>query len=168
MEILLVAFIAGIIGSIFMDITELQLSKVGISSGVKGAYIGRWFHGILAGVFMHQDISKTKPIENEERIGQLFHFIIGGGAVALLYPVFLYVIGLEASTNHLVLGSVFGLLTSLFPWFILMPSFGWGVFGSKTPFESKPIISPIISHVPFGFGIGLTFFLYFKIIAYLS
>ena len=40
MEILLIAFIAGIIGSLFMDITELLMSKVGISSGVKGAYIG--------------------------------------------------------------------------------------------------------------------------------
>lgn len=157
------SFIGGIIGSIFMDITELQMSKVGISSGVKGAYIGRWFHGILNGVFIHQDISKTKPIKNEERIGQLFHFIIGGGAVALLYPVFLSIIGLESSTNHLILGSVFGLLTSLFPWFILMPSFGWGLFGSKTPFESRPIISPVISHIPFGLGIGLTYVLYYDV-----
>jgi len=165
LEIWLVSFVGGIIGSIFMDVTELQISKVGISSGVKGAYIGRWFHGILGGIFIHQDISKTKPIKNEERIGQLFHFIIGGGAVALLYPVFLIIIGLETSTNHLILGSLFGLLTSLFPWFILMPSFGWGLFGSKTPFESKPIISPLISHVPFGFGIGLTYVLYYEILA---
>ena len=148
-----------------MDITELQMSKIGIGSGVKGAYIGRWFHAILSGIFIHQDISKTKPIKNEERIGQLFHFIIGGGAVALLYPVFLIIIGLEASTNHLILGSVFGLLTSIFPWFILMPSFGWGLFGSKTPFESKPIISPLISHVPFGLGIGLTYVLYYEVMA---
>lgn len=165
MEIWLISFIGGLIGSILMDITELQISKIGISSGVKGAYIGRWFHGILNGVFIHQDISKTKSIKNEKRIGQLFHFIIGGGAVALLYPVFINIIGLESSTNHLLLGSVFGLLTSLFPWFILMPSFGWGLFGSKTPFESKPIISPLISHVPFGFGIGLTYVLYYEFMA---
>jgi len=165
LEIFLVSFIGGIIGSVFMDITELQISKFGISSGVKGAYIGRWFNGILDGVFMHKDISKTKSIKNEDCIGQIFHFIIGGGMVALLYPVFLNIIGLETSTNHLLLGSVFGLLTSLFPWFILMPSFGWGLFGSKTPFKSKPIISPIISHVPFGLGIGLTFVLYYEVMA---
>lgn len=78
MEIFLVSFIGGIIGSVFMDITELQISKFGISSGVKGAYIGRWFHGILGGIFMHKDISKTKSIQNKDRIGQIFHFIIGG------------------------------------------------------------------------------------------
>lgn len=148
-----------------MDITEIQISKIGISSGVKGKYIGRWFYGILCGVFKHKDISKTKPVKNEERIGQLFHFIIGGGAVALLYPVFINIIGFEISSNHLILGSVFGLLTSLFPWFILMPSFGWGLFGSKTQFDSKPIIAPLISHIPFGFGIGLTYVVYYHNLA---
>ena len=165
MEIWLVAFIGGILGSVFMDITEVQMSKRGISSGVKGAYIGRWFYGILGGVFMHKDIAKTKPINNEARIGQLFHFIIGGGAVALLYPVFLIIIGFETISNHLLLSSIFGLLTSVFPWFILMPSFGWGLFGTKAPVGSKPIISPIVSHIAFGLGIGATFMLYYKIIA---
>jgi len=165
LEILIVSFIGGIIGSLLMDITEHQISKFGISSGVKGKYIGRWFHGLLCGVFKHQDISKTKAIKNEERIGQLFHFIIGGGAVALLYPVFLNVVGLELSSNHLILGSMFGLLTSLFPWFILMPSFGWGLFGSKSQFESSPIIAPLISHIPFGFGIGLTYILYYQVLS---
>jgi len=165
LEILLVSFIGGIIGSIFMDITELQMSKFGISSGVKGAYIGRWFQGILTGVFLHRDICETKPIKNEARIGQLFHFIVGGGVVALMYPILLNVIGLGATTDHLLFSSIFGLLTSFFPWFILMPSFGWGLFGAKTPFQSNPIISPIISHIPFGFGIGLTFVLYYEIMA---
>ena len=163
MEIWLVSFVGGLIGSVFMDITELQISKLGISSGVKGAYIGRWVRGIFDGVLMHQDIAKTKPVKNEVRIGQLFHFIVGGGAVALLYPIFLMIVGAEASSNHLLLAPIFGLLTSVLPWFILMPSFGWGLFGAKTPFESKPIISPIISHVPFGLGIGVTFVIYYDI-----
>ena len=148
-----------------MDVTELQISKFGISTGVNGAYIGRWFRGILGGVLMHQDIAKTKPVKNEVRIGQLFHFIMGGGAVALLYPIFLNIIGLEETSNHLIMASIYGLLTSVFPWFILMPSFGWGLFGAKTPFESKPIISPIISHISFGFGIGLTLAVYYDIMA---
>jgi len=163
LEIWLVSFVGGLIGSVFMDITELQISKLGISSGVKGAYIGRWVRGIFDGVLMHQDIAKTKPVKNEVRIGQLFHFIVGGGAVALLYPIFLMIVGAEASSNHLLLAPIFGLLTSVLPWFILMPSFGWGLFGAKTPFESKPIISPIISHVPFGLGIGVTFVIYYDI-----
>ena len=140
------------------------MAKVGIRTGVNGAYIGRWVMGVLGGVLMHQDIAKTKPVKNEVRIGQLFHFIIGGGAVAILYPVFLTTIGLEVTANHLIMSAIFGLLTSVFPWFVLMPSFGWGLFGAKTPFKSKPILSPIISHLFFGLGIGLTFVIYYGIV----
>ncbi len=82
-EILTVAFFGGILGSIFMDITEFVLLKFGISSGVKGKYIGRWVHGFFEGVFIHKDISKTKPVENEKYKGKLFHFLIGGGCVAV-------------------------------------------------------------------------------------
>lgn len=161
----MVSFIGGIVGSVFMDIAELQMSKFGISTGVNGAYIGRWVRGVLGGVLIHQDIAKTKSAKNEARIGQLFHFIVGGGAVAILYPVFLTTIGFDATSNHLVMATIFGLLTSVLPWFVLMPSFGWGLFGAKTPFESKPIISPIISHISFGLGIGLTFVIYYDIMA---
>ena len=94
-----------------------------------------------------------------------FHFIIGGGVVALFYPLFLLIIGLDASANHLLWATVFGFLTSVLPWFILMPSFGWGLFGSKAPSGSKPIISPILSHIPFGFGLGLTLVIYYWIAA---
>ena len=99
------------------------------------------------------------------RIGQVFHFVVGGGVVALLYPLFLEVLGLSIFANHLILATVFGLLTSVLPWFVLMPSFGWGVFGSRAPEGARPIISPVLSHVPYGFGIGLTLVTYYAVMA---
>ncbi|OOZ39294.1 hypothetical protein BOW53_12075 [Solemya pervernicosa gill symbiont] len=165
MEIWLVAFIGGLVGSVLMDITEAQLSKVGISSGVTGAYVGRWAHSLLSGLFFHRDIATTDPVANELRIGQLFHFIIGGGVVALFYPLLLMITGIGLSTNHLLMASIFGLLTSALPWFILMPSFGWGLFGFKTPFSSRPILSPLLSHIPYGFGIGATLLIYYELLS---
>ena len=165
MEILLVSFIGGIVGSVFMDITEAKMSKLGISSGVKGTYIGRWVQGILGGVFHHQDIAKSQPVKNEARIGQIFHFVVGGGVVALFYPVFLSVIDFGFSSNHLMMSLVFGLFTSVLPWFILMPSFGWGLFGSKAPVGSRPVLSPILSHIPYGLGIGITFIMFYEVMA---
>lgn len=165
MEILLVSFIGGLIGSIFMDFTETRMSKFGISSGVTGAYIGRWVKGILSGTLMHQDIAKANPVKNEVRIGQIFHFVVGGGVVALFYPLFLKIIGFGGSSNHLILATIFGLITSVLPWFVLMPSFGWGVFGSKAPNGARPVISPVLSHIPYGFGIGLTLVIYYAVMA---
>ena len=165
MEIYLIAFIGGLIGSIFMDITEIQIAKFGISSGIKDAYIGRWAHGILRGTLFHQDIDKSRRLNSEERFGQLFHFVVGGGAVALLYPLLLHIDILGKSPDHLLFATLFGLLTCLLPWCILMPSFGWGLFGINAPHPARPITSRILSHVPYGFGIGLTFVIYNTVVS---
>ena len=164
MEIWLVSFIGGLVGSVLMDITEAKMAKFNIGSGVTGAYIGRWVHGLFTGHFVHKNIADAQPVKNEGRIALAFHFIVGGGVVALFYPVFLLIFGFEASANHLFLATFFGLLTSVLPWFILMPSFGWGVFGLKAPSGARPILSPILSHIPYGFGIGLTLAAYYAVV----
>ncbi len=161
----MVSFIGGFIGSVLMDITESKMAKLGISSGVTGKYIGRWVYGLFNGVFKHQNIAETAPANNEERIAKIFHFVVGGGVVALCYPLLLEIIGFSSSSNHLMLATLFGLITSVLPWFVLMPSFGWGIFGVNAPRGSRPIVSPILSHIPYGFGIGLTLVSYYAITA---
>ncbi|MDP2785269.1 MAG: hypothetical protein Q8O38_11845 [Sulfurimicrobium sp.] len=47
MEILAWAFLGGIVGSVLMDVTETYATKVGITSGVNIALVGRWFLGLL-------------------------------------------------------------------------------------------------------------------------
>jgi hypothetical protein len=165
LEIWFVSFIGGFVGSMFMDITETKMAKVGISSGVTGAYVGRWVSGLMKGILLHKNITTTASVENEIRLGQVFHFIVGGGVVALFYPAFLELITFNEPLNHLLSATVFGLATSVLPWFVLMPSFGWGVFGSKAPEGARPIISPVLSHIPYGFGIGLTLVVYYTIMA---
>lgn len=165
MEIIFVLFIGGLVGSILMDFTEDKMAKNGINSGVTGAYIGRWVNGFKKGIFIHSNIINTQPVKNEIRIGKAFHFVVGGGVVALFYPLFLEILGLSLSANHLILATIFGLLTSVLPWFVLMPSFGWGVFGLKAPKGARTILSPMLSHMPYGFGIGLTLVTYFVLMA---
>lgn len=159
----MISFFGGFVGSVLMDITESKMAKFGISSGVTGKYIGRWVAGLFNGVLMHRNIADTAPANNEERIAQIFHFVVGGGVVALFYPLFIVALGLDNSSSHLIYATIFGLITSILPWFILMPSFGWGVFGLKAPSGSRPVISPILSHIPYGFGIGLTLASYYAI-----
>lgn len=164
MDIYVIAFIAGLVGAFFMDLAEFKLERVGYSSGVTADYIGRWVHGLLKARFLHQDISKTESVKNEVQIGVLFHFVVGGGVVALLYPWFIEMVGLNGLSEHLVTGIVYGLATSVLPWFVLMPSFGWGWFGSKTPVKTEPVITPLLSHMAYGLGIAFTFILYQVII----
>ena len=165
MEIWLLSFLGGLVGSVLMDVTETKLAKLGISSGVTGAYIGRWIRGLTQGVLIHQNIAETSPVKNEVRIGQVFHFIVGGGVVALFYPLALEVAGFADTSNHLILATLFGLITSVLPWLVLMPSFGWGMFGSKAPKGAKPVLSPVLSHLSYGVGIGLTLVAYYAIMS---
>lgn len=154
MEIFAWAFIGGIVGAVLMDITETYAAKIGIRSGVNIALIGRWTLGVLRGQFAHTNILDSKPLPGEINVGWGFHFLIGGGGVALAYPLFLLVAGLPIPNNHLIGGVLFGFVTSLLPWFILMPSFGWGIFGRRGPPGSNALLASTISHIPYGLGVG--------------
>lgn len=154
MKIVVLAFLGGIVGAALMDITETYAARIGITSGVKVALIGRWFIGLTRGKLGHANILKSEPLPNEVAIGWAFHLLVGGGSVALLYPVFFQTSGIALPASHLFGGVLFGLVTSLFPWFVLLPSFGWGTFGRRGPRGSNALLASMVSHIPYGFGVG--------------
>ncbi|MGR9117514.1 MAG: DUF2938 family protein [Gammaproteobacteria bacterium] len=155
MEILAWAFLGGVVGAVLMDVTETYAAKAGITSGVNIALVGRWFLSLLRGRFTHANILDSKAYTSEVKAGWAFHFLVGGGGVALLYPLFFQVTGLAFPTNHLLGGLLFGLATSLLPWFVLLPSFGWGFFGRRGPQGSNALLASTLSHIPYGFGVGV-------------
>jgi len=154
MNILVQAFLGGIVGAVLMDITETVAARFGITSGVNVALVGRWFLGLTRGQLGHTNILEAKPLAGEVAAGWVFHLLVGGGGVALLYPVFFQCSGFALPTSQLLGGVLFGLATSLLPWFILLPSFGWGVFGRRGPRGSNALLASLISHVPYGLGVG--------------
>lgn len=137
-----------------MDVTETYAAKVGITSGVNIALVGRWFLGLLRGQFIHSNILNSPSLPNEVKMGWAFHLLVGGGGVALIYPLFFQAAGLHIPNNHLLGGLLFGLATSLLPWFILLPSFGWGLFGRRGPQGSNALLASTLSHIPYGLGVG--------------
>lgn len=154
METLMWAFLGGMVGAVLMDITETYAAKRGITSGVNVALIGRWFLGTLRGQFTHTNILHATPIAHEIKAGWAFHFLVGGGGVALVYPLFFQLTGLPMPLNHMLGGLLFGLLTSLLPWLMLLPAFGWGLFGRRGPAGSNALLASTLSHIPYGFGVG--------------
>jgi hypothetical protein len=154
MEILVSAFLGGIAGAVLMDITETYAAKIGITSGVNIALVGRWFLSLLHGRFIHSNILDSKPFPLEVKAGWAFHLLIGGGAVALIYPLFFLATGISLPGNALLGGALFGLATSALPWFILLPSFGWGLFGRRGPQGSNALLASTLSHLPYGLGVG--------------
>jgi hypothetical protein len=148
------AFLGGIVGAVLMDIAETALARVGIRSGVNVALVGRWFLGLTRGRLAHADILTAPSLPREADLGWAFHFLIGGGGVALIYPAVLLTLGLPAPAHPILGGLLFGLATSLLPWLVLLPAFGWGWFGRRGPRGANARLASPLSHIPYGLGVG--------------
>ena len=155
MNTLVLAYVGGIVGAVLMDITEMLAARAGLSSGVNVALVGRWALGLLRGRWAHADIARSAAQPGEVRAGWVFHFLVGGGGVALLYAAFVHVIGFDVPADHLWGGVLFGAATSLLPWLLLLPAFGWGWFGRRGPRGSNALLASMVSHIPYGLGIGV-------------
>jgi hypothetical protein len=148
------AFLGGILGAVLMDITELAMARVGIRSGVDVALVGRWFLGLARGRLAHADIRSSPSLPSEAGLGWAFHFLVGGGGVALIHPALLTFLGLQSPAHPILGGLLFGLLTSLLPWLVLLPAFGWGWFGRRGPDGANALLASPLSHIPYGLGVG--------------
>jgi hypothetical protein len=160
MEQLFITFAGGIVGALLMDLAEMTAAKRGISSNVNVALVGRWVVGLLRGKFQHNDIRRTPGYTYEITVGWLFHLFIAGGGVALLLPLAWDFGNWPIALTNPLPYILFGLATSALPWFILLPSFGWGVWGHRGPEGSNALLASSLSHIPYGLGIWLTVFLF--------
>ncbi len=155
MDTYVLAFIGGIAGAVLMDITETLAARVGVTSGVNVALVGRWAAGLVRGQWTHVDIARSPASRGEIPIGWAFHFLVGGGGVALMYAAFARAAGIVVPAHHLWGGLMFGAVTSLLPWLLLLPAFGWGWFGSRGPRGTNALLASTVSHIPYGLGVGL-------------
>jgi hypothetical protein len=154
MNSFVLAYFGGIVGALLMDITETLAARAGLTSGVSVALVGRWALGLLRGQWAHADIARSPTRPGEVRMGWAFHFLIGGGGVALLYAVWLQTVGWTVPVQRLWGGVAFGAATSLLPWLLLLPAFGWGCFGRRGPPGSNALLASVVSHLPYGLGVG--------------
>jgi Protein of unknown function (DUF2938) len=155
MNTFVLAFLGGIVGAVLMDITESMVARFGLTSGVNVALVGRWALGLMRGHWAHADIARSPERPGEVRMGWAFHFLAGGGGVALLYAAFVQHAGFTVPTHQLWGGVIFGVLTSLLPWLVLLPAFGWGWFGRRGPQGSNALLASTVSHIPYGLGVGV-------------
>ncbi len=166
MELILLLYLAGLIGSVGMDLISPLAERLGFRTGVTIPLIGRWFTNLWKGKFIHSDIHNTPSRQHENLVGWLFHYLIGGGAVALLLLPFIWLGGYTVLPLNPFPWIIFGLLTSFLPWLLLMPSYGWGWFGQHGPQGAKPLIASPLNHLGYGFGlwVGVSLENYFGLI----
>ncbi|NOR51932.1 MAG: DUF2938 family protein [Gammaproteobacteria bacterium] len=150
---LVILYISGLVGTIVMDLISPLASHFGIRTGVTISLVGRWFIDLLAGKLNHHDIRHSSAYTMEDAAGWIFHYLIGGGVVAQLFAPWLWFSSTMVLPDSILPYILFGLATSTLPWLLLMPSFGWGLFGIRAPEGCKPLIASPINHMAYGIGI---------------
>ncbi len=93
-------------------------------------------------------------MKNERAVGWIFHYFTGA-TVALTYPAVYLAFAGAVPNNNLIPGLIWGLATVLLPWFVLFPGFGWGFFGTRSPGNVRPVLSPSVEHAVYGLGMGM-------------
>jgi hypothetical protein len=152
LELFTDAFAIGIGATAFMDLwAVLQRRIFGVRS-LDYALLGRWLGHLVHGQFRHEAIARTPPITGERAMGWAAHYAIG-----VVFALFLLAIwGTEwARSPSFGPAMLIGVLTIVFPFFVLQPALGAGVAASRTPQPNIARFRSLVTHTSFGVGLYL-------------
>ncbi|MFC1530016.1 DUF2938 family protein [Gemmatimonadota bacterium] len=140
----------GIVATVTMDVLARISQRVGLTRGAKGQWVGRWYLGIARGQFVHSNIVTVPEQAGEKRAALVGHYAIGI-ALAAFYIVGAGWVGVSPGAFLVALG--YGLATCVFPWFLVFPALGFGLFGLRGPTELRLFTSSLMNHLYYGFGL---------------
>lgn len=146
----LVGVAAGVAATVTMDVLGGLARRLGLAAGAKGTWVGRWYLGMARGRLVHSDIAAAPELPGEARAALVGHYLIGI-VLAVVYVVAAGWLGVAPSGFAVAVG--YGLATCVFPWFLVLPALGFGVFGVHGPPELKLFTSSVLNHLFYGLGL---------------
>jgi Protein of unknown function (DUF2938) len=149
----IVAAIAiGIGATAVMDLWNLFLRRAFGIPSLDYCLLGRWVAYIPAGIVRHASIASAAAKPNECTMGWIAHYSIGIG-LAVAFVILLLPGWLARPTVLPAL--LYGLVTVVFPFFILQPSLGFGVASSRAAKPTQARLKSLATHGVFGLGLYL-------------
>ncbi len=140
----------GVAATVTMDVLASACRRLGLAAGAKGQWVGRWYLGIARGQFVHSNIADTPEQAGEKRAALVGHYAIGI-TLAVLYVVGAGWLGISPGVFLVALS--YGFATCVFPWFLVFPALGFGLFGLRGPPELRLLTSSLMNHLCYGFGL---------------
>lgn len=152
LEIILRAIAIGIGATLVLDLWTIVLRRAFGIRSPDWALVGRWLGHMPRGRFMHDSIAAASTVRGERLLGWCFHYCTGIAFAFLL----LVANGPDWARQPTLLPCLgLGLLTVLFPFFVMQPAMGAGVAASKTPKPAQARVRSLATHVMFGVGLYL-------------
>ncbi|MDR2223157.1 MAG: DUF2938 domain-containing protein [Flavobacteriaceae bacterium] len=144
------ALFVGIGATLFMDLYALVNKKVFNIPSLDYAILGRWIGYFKEGQFTHNNILLTPSIKGERIIGWSAHYLIG---ITFAF-VLLIVSGIEWVAHPTFIPAfLVGILTTIAPFFLMQPAFGFGIAASKTPKPTVARMRSLMTHAIYGIGL---------------
>jgi len=152
MDLIVAGVVAGVLGTLAMDILNYLFSRTGMISKIDVGMIGRMSAGWARGHFRYGHPSEMEQVANEMLYGYVTHYTIG---VSLVVPYLLgwdILVGGPASP---VWALAYGVATTAASYFFVLPSMGQGIFGKRSPEGIKGSLSPLANHLFYGVGLAV-------------
>ena len=153
MDLMLTAVVAGVFGTIMMDILNHLFARAGIVLKIDLSMIGRMSTGWVHGRFLYRHPCEMQQVAYEKLYGYITHYAIG---VGLTIP---FVLGWDLFIGGAVSpvwALVYGVATTVASVFFVYPSMGLGVFGWRSPEGIKAPLSSLANHFFFGLGMAVS------------
>jgi hypothetical protein len=148
----LAAILTAILATLIMDLGNLLGVRLGIAPPAPRPNgpdaLGRWVAFMFRGRFTHSNIGETAPVRGEVIIGMTCHYAMGT-IITLAYLVILQLVGL---TPNILTGLGYGLVTTIFPWFLMFPALGAGWLGARVHHLTR---TAVWNHTWYGIGLAV-------------
>lgn len=147
LEIVVRAVLIGAGATALLDLWAVFLKRVFAVPSANWGMVGRWVGHVLRGRFAHPGIAKAAPIRGEVALGWSAHYAIGITFAFALLGIW----GLDWARHPTLPPAVtVGLLTVVFPFFLMQPGMGFGIAASKTPNPNQARLRSLMTHTVFG------------------
>ncbi|MGG5576146.1 DUF2938 domain-containing protein [Myroides sp. C15-4] len=144
------ALFIGVAATIFMDIYAIFVRKAFKIPSLNYAFLGRWIAHFKNGVFTHKTIIQAQPMAGEKTIGWCAHYLIG---ITFAF-VLLLITGVEWLEQPTLLPALaVGIGTTVAPFFMMQPAFGFGIAAAKTPQPNTARSRSLLTHTIYGIGL---------------
>ncbi|WP_160139718.1 DUF2938 domain-containing protein [Chryseobacterium sp. c4a] len=152
MNVLIDAVLLGIGATIFMDVYALIIKRLWNIPSLDYRILGRWIGHFKKGTFSHSNIIQAPPIQGEKVLGWMAHYSIG---IVFAFAL-LFIWGEDWLMHPTAFPAIFiGLATTLAPWFMMQPAFGFGIAASKLPNPTVARLRSLQTHLIYGIGLYL-------------
>ena len=152
MDIVITGVLAGVLGTLAMDLFNHLFARAGMLLKIDVGMIGRMAAGWARWRFRYRNPGEMEQVSSEKQYGYVAHYTIG---VVLAVP---FVIGwdiLVGGPASAAWALVYGVATTVVSWFIVYPSMGLGVFGRRSPEGIRAPLSSLANHLFYGVGMAV-------------